>query len=638
MGMEADGANITLSQVKEGTKGDNIFLAEMDSKTKTNQGQGLDGANKFGSVNGSHGVKGESKDGGHVANVNFPKDAVDEWPAPKQIHTFYFVKYRSFEDPKLKAKLEQADKEIQKKNQARFRITEALKAKRSERAQVISQLKPLTAEDKRYRMIMDEKRKEMKPFQEALGKLRTANNDVREKGMGLCSSERELNELIQSLHYQMQHESLTLVEEKQLMKEIKQLEGTREKVIANAAMKAKIQDTLGQREAIQDQVKLLGGDIDGVRKEKQAVRTKIRQLEEDLKAIDDEINSLQEELIAVNEKKGKAFETLHELRKARDEANACCFQNRSLLNAARDLAVKKDIAGLQQLAHAEVEKFMSQWSSNKAFRVDYEKRILPFLDIRQLGRDGRMRNPDEKPIVSKAPPSTVPETLPAKMNVKRVEEDLNPAPLHDTVTSHKVHDDGNTKSIEVASKGKMSGPMDSENISATNKSQKESSKVKEIDNVKLNEMKRDEEIAKAKLALERKKKLAEKAAAKAAIRAQKETEKKLKASVEFIQEKEKRARKKAGTTSPASPAERTEMDVKVVEPEETGVNVDAPVFEISKEKEKARHRNRPKGQAPLPRVVIKRKKSYSYLLWAAPVVMVAVVLVLLGYYYSFGRN
>jgi len=54
----------------------------------------------------------------------------------------------------------------------------------------------------------------------------------------------------------MQHESLTLVEEKQLMKEIKQLEGTREKVIANAAMRAKIQDSLGQREAIQDQVKV----------------------------------------------------------------------------------------------------------------------------------------------------------------------------------------------------------------------------------------------------------------------------------------------------------------------------------------------------------------------------------------------
>lgn len=54
------------------------------------------------------------------------------------------------------------------------------------------------------------------------------------------------------------------------------------------------------------------------------------------------------------------------------------------------------------------------------------------------------------------------------------------------------------------------------------------SKAGEDMQMKLKEMKREEEIAKAKAAMERKKKLAEKNAAKAAIKAQKETEKKLK--------------------------------------------------------------------------------------------------------------
>ena len=49
----------------------------------------------------------------------------------------------------------------------------------------------------------------------------------------------------------------------------------------------------------------------------------------------------------------------------------------------------------------------------------------------------------------------------------------------------------------------------------------------EIDPAKLKEMKREQEIAKANQALERKKKLAEKVAAKAAIRAQKKAQKKL---------------------------------------------------------------------------------------------------------------
>jgi hypothetical protein len=58
------------------------------------------------------------------------------------------------------------------------------------------------------------------------------------------------------LQYRIQHESIPLTEEKQILREIKQFEGTREKVIANAAMRAKIQDSMGQKEAIQDQVKV----------------------------------------------------------------------------------------------------------------------------------------------------------------------------------------------------------------------------------------------------------------------------------------------------------------------------------------------------------------------------------------------
>lgn len=61
---------------------------------------------------------------------------------------------------------------------------------------------------------------------------------------------------IHSLQYCIQHESIPLSEEKQLLREIKQLEGTREKVVANDAIKAKIQESLGQKDVIQDQVKV----------------------------------------------------------------------------------------------------------------------------------------------------------------------------------------------------------------------------------------------------------------------------------------------------------------------------------------------------------------------------------------------
>lgn len=53
----------------------------------------------------------------------------------------------------------------------------------------------------------------------------------------------------------MSHESMSLDEEKRLMKEIKQLEGTRARVMANEASRAKL-DNDTEKDALQDKVKV----------------------------------------------------------------------------------------------------------------------------------------------------------------------------------------------------------------------------------------------------------------------------------------------------------------------------------------------------------------------------------------------
>ncbi|KAA8523909.1 hypothetical protein F0562_010332 [Nyssa sinensis] len=511
---------------------ENSSLLQEKENEKMDQEPGINEPIKFGSHVIDEPVKGE---GNHVPEANFPKDAVDEWPTAKQIHSFYFIKYRSYEDSKLKAKLEQADKDVHKKTQARSQIIEKLREKRSDRAQVIAQMKSLGIETKQFRMIMDEKRKEMEPLQQALGKLRSTNNAGRERGVGICSSEEELNDIIKSLQYRIQHESIPLSEEKQILREIKQFEGTREKVIANAAMRVKIQESMGEKDVIQDQVKLMGVDLDGVRKEHQVVRSKVKQLEEEKDAIDKDIRSLEGELTVVTQKREEAYEYFHKLRKQREEGNACYYQNRALLNKARDLAAKRDFEALNEICDTEVEKFMSQWSSSKAFRDDYERRILPSLDIRQLSRDGRMRNPDEKPLLEPPTPSDT-ETV-AKAVVKRPKEDSVSLPQHDSSTVQKVQKEANSK-LQKEAKNKLKGSgttldpsdlEDKERVPGLEKLQKDPpSNENEVDAAKLKEMRREEEMAKAKQALERKKKLAEKAATKAAVKAQKEAEKKLK--------------------------------------------------------------------------------------------------------------
>ncbi|KAJ7981748.1 proton pump-interactor 1-like [Quillaja saponaria] len=591
MAVEVVGFEMVQGPVGIVTEEDKSVLYEKENG-KLDQVEGVSEPIKF----GSHGDE-PVKEGNDVLDANIPKDAVDEWPAPKQIHSFYF-------------------------------ITEAIKAKKSERAELISQIKALRGDSRQFQTIMDEKRKEIEPLQQALGKLRNSNNAGR--GSGICSSEEELNNIIHSLEYRIQHESIPLSEEKQLLREIKQLEGTREKVIANAAMRAKVQDSMGQKETIQDQVKLIGGDLDGVRKEKQTLRSKIDKLDEAVKAINTEINSLQDELTAVNQKREKAYESIQQLRKQRDEENNYFYQSRALLNKARELAAKKDVQALEELSLAEVDKFISLWSSNKTFRDDYEKRILPSLDSRQLSRDGRMRNPDEKPLVvleEPTPPET--HTLP-KASTKQPKEDSR-SPPKDTLPVKKVQKEAQSKGRDLKSTPENNGLAETETFEIEKPQKDTSSKVPEIDAEKLKEIKRDEEIAKAKQALERKKKLAEKAAAKAALRAEKEAEKKLK-------EREKKAKKKAAASSApvVTPEEPAEAALEATEPEKVNDNVEAfvPVKERVLKENTIRHKSRSKASESVPKAILKRKKSTNYLMWAAPAALLALVLfVVLGYNY-----
>lgn len=57
--------------------------------------------------------------------------------------------------------------------------------------QVISQLKALGEDRKHFRSIMDDKKKEIEPLQQALGKLQAPGNENR-----VCLSEEELNDIV----------------------------------------------------------------------------------------------------------------------------------------------------------------------------------------------------------------------------------------------------------------------------------------------------------------------------------------------------------------------------------------------------------------------------------------------------------
>lgn len=605
------------------------FEGKPEKNGKLDQGNGDNVAIKFGSL--VEPPKKAEENNNNVSNSDVPKDVVEDWPAVKQIHSFYFVKYRSYNDPKMKDKLDTAEKELEKWKNARAAVLDELRAKKTERSELYDLLDPLKSERKGFNTMFDEKRKEMEPLQQALGKLR-GNDGGSARGPAICSSEEELNSMIYSYQYRIQHESIPLTEEKQILKEIRQLEGTRDKVIANAAMRAKIKESMGHKDDIQGQVKLMGAGLDGVKKERQAISARINQLSEKLKATKDEIQVLENEVKTVSEKRDKAYYQRDELRKQRDEANSVYYQNRTMLNKAKDLAAQKNISELEALSNTEVEKFISLWCSKKNFREDYEKRTLASLDFRLLSRDGRMRNPDEKPLIdpeappSKAPPSETEVVPKAKAKPQPKDEPIS-APKPDASVAQKTEktkDAVKVKNVAAAATAAATDDDDDE-VYGLGKPQKEEEKP--VDEAAVKEMRKQEEIAKAKQAMERKKKQAEKAAAKAAIRAQKEAEKKEK------KEREKKAKKKTGGNTEAEAEEVPEASEAEKEEIEALVQEEKPKKEKVIMEKPLRNRNRSRGAETLPRAILKRKKATNYWIYAAPAALVVLMLLVLGYYY-----
>lgn len=121
MGVEVE-AKLVHVPVEAGTEQINL----LKENGKPNHVSGITEPIKF----GSHGTEEPKEEISRIPVSNVPKDAVEDWPEPKQVHSFYTVKFRRFDDPKLKARIELAEKELQKKNQARSQIIEKLKAKR----------------------------------------------------------------------------------------------------------------------------------------------------------------------------------------------------------------------------------------------------------------------------------------------------------------------------------------------------------------------------------------------------------------------------------------------------------------------------------------------------------------------------
>ncbi|KAI3953543.1 hypothetical protein MKW92_005057 [Papaver armeniacum] len=270
---------------------------------------------------------------------------VDDLPKPEQ---FNFFENRVYENPELDAEIDRTEKEIKAMDETCVKIARSIKEKKL----VLPSLRwQLARQNETYEKFMNEKHKhKIDDQQKSLLQFQKNKVDALKNAIyksqprfystpkkdtdDLCSSEKNLNDRIRSLHIRLPCRRNKFAEEKQLLGEIKQLEATREKVIAKDSMKEQYINSLKEhscrnedyslrwelgRKKFRYQITLKEMNLVRLKREKRSMKQKISELERKLGHLHHEILPLESKLETILGTMEAEQKRLKELKRERNK-------------------------------------------------------------------------------------------------------------------------------------------------------------------------------------------------------------------------------------------------------------------------------------------------------------------------------
>ncbi|XP_008237888.1 PREDICTED: uncharacterized protein LOC103336606 [Prunus mume] len=474
---------------------------------------------------------------------------------------FYFlIRVPRYDDENLKEQIKQAQLHVEEKTKSRDAIRSKIQMERATCKEYFDNFEAARSEERAARDLFKAKRLEMDTVQLMINKVKNA------------MSVEDMDSKIRNMEHTMQHETLPLKEEKQYIREIKQMKQLREQLSSSLGKQDEVQQALDQKDHIEERSKVLRKEMDLLRNNLLKAETVTQAAKKKFNEENNMLNELLSQFRAADDIRQEAYAHLQSLRKQQYDKNKYFWRYKDDAKVANNLALSGDREQLQHFCINQVETIMELWNKNDDFRKEYVRCNNRSTLRRLRTSDGRSLGPDEEPPIIpdivRATKDNLATVLSTPEQAKRV------APVESEKPDDKSEkpDDKSAKKvgqpkIEIAKTKKPVKPASSEISPATasGRNEIEDEKVeepkltkeeeelarkaeelrKEEAAARLREQRRLEEKAKAKEAQERKKRIAEKAQARAAIRAQKEAEEKEKEREKRVKKKE---RKKATTT------------------------------------------------------------------------------------------
>ncbi|XP_019237446.1 PREDICTED: uncharacterized protein LOC109217638 isoform X2 [Nicotiana attenuata] len=458
----------------------------------------------------------------------------------------FLIRMPRFDDEKLRERIRVAELNVDEKTQHRDAFRQKIRNKRVNCQTHGAEFEAAKTQERDARKQVRTKRAEISTLQDVIDK---AKNAV---------AIDEIDNRICNMEHIIGHETLPLKEEKLLIREIKQLKQLRGQISSNIGRQDEVQKALDERVVNEEQLRILKKELDNLKVKASKAETIAMAASRKYEDESRKLKELQAQFKAADDIRQEAYEELRNLKKGFYEKNVHFRTYKDEATLASDHARKREMEALNHLCVNQVERYMELWNKNDEFRKEYI-RCNTRSTLRRFGTlDGRTLGPDEEPTVL---PSYV-EQRAARL-VTRVDKAnfVSQAPVSQqekqaVVLKDEIKDDKITtqaaekmnpiEKMKEAPKpiqremSVVDEPKEAEQLQTAQEleaARKEEEQRKREEAARLKEQRRLEEIAKAKEALERKRRNAEKAQLRAELRAQKEEEQRLK-------EKEKRLRKK----------------------------------------------------------------------------------------------
>ncbi|CAL0314842.1 unnamed protein product [Lupinus luteus] len=487
---------------------------------------------------------------------------------------YYLIRLPRYDDDEnIQEQINNALKQVDEKTEHRGKIRAEINNRKELCNEYRQDYNAAKSAERTARVSFKSKRQELDSVKSTMNRL---NNTI---------SVGDIDNKIRNMEHMIQHETLPLNEEKQLIRQIKQLKQNRGELSSIIGKQDQSQQSTEHNDSIEEQTKRsvhLKKELDLLRNNLQKAETATKAAQKKYDDEWDKLSELRGRFNVADRIRQEAYTNLRALKSQLHEKKKYFWEYKGAITKGQELAAEGKKEELQSFCIDEVERIMELWNKSDEFRRDYIRCNTRSTLRRLQTLDGRALGPDEQPPV--IPNATITErvsknnsqitqlTLEQEMKSTSIEsvnikdEPVSKVVLQKTERSQttKVMKPAKPAPLEKSSVAVLhwgdepDEPEDSIEEPVRTKEEEElivkaEKARKEEEAAKLMEKRRLEEIEKAKEAMERKKRNAEKAQQRAILKAQKDAEQKEK-------EREKKARKKerrkAATTDNAENTEQ----------------------------------------------------------------------------------